>query len=95
MHCHFLQHEDTGCMSVVHWHCPSQPSDQQEGPCPGFAWTVPADVDEQGKIVVAKLTSSSAQQGVKAQQSGSTVAGWRGVLGWGLVLAALLFVVFV
>lgn len=95
MHCHFLQHEDTGCMSVVHWHCPSQPSDQQEGPCPGFAWTVPADVDEQGKTVVAKLTSSSAQQGVKAQQSGSTVAGWRGVLGWGLVLAALLFVVFV
>jgi hypothetical protein len=82
MHCHFLHHEDTGCMSVVHWQCPNQPDDQQQGPCPGLSWLVPGDVDERG-TVVAKLKSNGG-----VQQSDSAVASWRWLQGLAHVLVA-------
>jgi hypothetical protein len=50
MHCHFLNHEDSGCMTVVWYKCPSLPDDQQFGACPGFAWPIPADVSVDGVI---------------------------------------------
>jgi FtsP/CotA-like multicopper oxidase with cupredoxin domain len=41
MHCHFLSHEDLGCMKVVQFKCPGfgdvQPA---AGRCPGFSFPV-------------------------------------------------------
>lgn len=46
MHCHYLNHEDLGCMKVVQWACPGYPNVQpQNGLCPGFKWPVPADLN--------------------------------------------------
>lgn len=34
VHCHFLQHEDAGCMKVVEWTCPAgSPGDPKTGKC--------------------------------------------------------------
>jgi FtsP/CotA-like multicopper oxidase with cupredoxin domain len=45
MHCHFLNHEDLGCMKVVLWQCPGYNTTQPvNGACPGFKWPVPADI---------------------------------------------------
>ncbi|KAF8065746.1 yipf1 [Scenedesmus sp. PABB004] len=38
MHCHFLQHEDIGCMKVVWYKCPTLAEDKQAGPCPNFTF---------------------------------------------------------
>ncbi|KAI8477153.1 MAG: hypothetical protein J3K34DRAFT_455469 [Monoraphidium minutum] len=40
-HCHFLMHEDVGCMKVVWYKCPTLDADKQSGPCPNFTWPVP------------------------------------------------------
>lgn len=28
-HCHFLMHEDTGCMKIVKWQAPGSPGNRQ------------------------------------------------------------------
>ncbi|CAL8462689.1 g2222 [Coccomyxa elongata] len=35
-HCHFLHHEDQGCMKVIKWQCPGHPGNEQPFPCPDF-----------------------------------------------------------
>ncbi|EFN51649.1 hypothetical protein CHLNCDRAFT_139836 [Chlorella variabilis] len=40
-HCHFLMHEDTGCMKVVKWECPGSPGDRQPGVCCSWEPPVP------------------------------------------------------
>ena len=40
-HCHFLMHEDEGCMKVLEYTCPTQTNTTQGPLCPGFAWPVP------------------------------------------------------
>lgn len=41
MHCHFLNHEDLGCMKVVLWKCPGYTNVQpRDGRCPGFEYPV-------------------------------------------------------
>ncbi|KAF8065748.1 hypothetical protein HT031_002808 [Scenedesmus sp. PABB004] len=46
MHCHFLQHEDIGCMKVVWYKCPTLAEDKQAGPCPNFTFPIPGGVRE-------------------------------------------------
>lgn len=43
MHCHYLMHEDLGCMKVVLFKCPGFPDDAQpaDGECPGYTPPVP------------------------------------------------------
>ena len=45
-HCHFLPHEDVGCMKVVWFKCPSLGANNQTGPCPGFTFPVPGTVPD-------------------------------------------------
>ena len=41
MHCHFLQHEDTGCMKIVKWQCAKGGGkDPQPDECTGFSFPV-------------------------------------------------------
>lgn len=32
-HCHYLQHEDEGCMKIVKWECPGYPGNYQPADC--------------------------------------------------------------
>lgn len=37
MHCHFLQHEDVGCMKMVRWACPGMENSDYQARR-GFGW---------------------------------------------------------
>lgn len=59
-------------MSVVHWKCPTQPDDKQQGACPGFEWPVPGDVDTTGAVVANKALGNATGSGSDSSSTGAS-----------------------